>query len=196
MNRMPSQNDGVARPAIENTRIAKSIGLFCFKAEIVPSGIAIRLATTTAMIAISSETGKRAAISYRTGFPDHIEMPKSPRKKPQTKSTNCRNTGRSRPSCAWQAVTARSSNVPPPEPSRTTQMSPGMSRINKKTSAAAPTRVGITSSKRLMMYRYITAPRCRRPNGPAAARAVRVVPACSSRRRLDSADGRRSPRAG
>ena len=90
MNRMPSQNDGVARPAIEITRITRSIGLFCFKAEIVPSGIAMTLAMTTAIIAISSETGKRAAISYETGLPDHIEMPKSPRKNPQTKSMNCR----------------------------------------------------------------------------------------------------------
>ena len=97
---MPSQNDGVARPAIEITRITKSIGLFCFNAEIVPSGIAIRFATTTAKMQISSDIGKRAAISYNTGFPDHIEMPKSPRKNPQTKSTNCKNIGRSRPSWA------------------------------------------------------------------------------------------------
>jgi hypothetical protein len=63
MNSIPSQNDGVARPAIEITRTTRSIGLFCFKAEIVPSGIAITLEMTTAMIAISSVTGKRAAIS-------------------------------------------------------------------------------------------------------------------------------------
>src|SRR5215468_5793293 len=79
ISRMPSQNDGVARPAIENTRMTKSIGLFYFNADRVTSGIEMRLATMTAIMAISSETGKRAAISVRTGFPDHIEMPKSPR---------------------------------------------------------------------------------------------------------------------
>ncbi len=37
---MPSQNDGVAIPAIEKVRTTRSIQVFCFKAEIVPSGIA------------------------------------------------------------------------------------------------------------------------------------------------------------
>src|SRR5215472_9791342 len=155
MKRMPSQKDGVARPAIEIVRMTRSIGLFCFSAEIVPSGIAIRLATTTAKMQISSEIGKRAAISVKTGLPDHIDMPKSPRKNPHTKSTNCRNIEWSRPSCAWQAATARSSKVPPPEPRRTTQISPGMRRISRNTSAAAPSKVGTTSSTRFMMYRYI-----------------------------------------
>ena len=152
---MPSQKEGVARPAIEIVRITKSIGRSCFSAEIVPSGIAMMLEMTTAMMQISSEIGKRAAISWATGLPDHIEVPKSPRKKPHTKSTNCRKTGLSRPSWAWQVATARASKVPPPEPSRTTQMSPGIRRISKKTSAAAPTSVGITSRIRFTMYRYI-----------------------------------------
>jgi hypothetical protein len=43
---------------------------------------------------------------------------------------------------------ARSSKVPPPEPSRTTQMSPGIRRISKNTKAAAPNKVGTTSSIR------------------------------------------------
>ena len=38
---MPSQKDGVARPAIEKLRTTRSIQLFCLSAEIVPSGIAI-----------------------------------------------------------------------------------------------------------------------------------------------------------
>jgi hypothetical protein len=38
------------------------------------------------------------------------------------------------------------------------------------------------------------APRCRRPSGPAAARAVRADTACTGRLRLGSAGGRRSPR--
>ena len=38
---MPSQKAGVAMPAIEKVRTTRSIQLFCFSAEIVPSGIAI-----------------------------------------------------------------------------------------------------------------------------------------------------------
>ena len=38
---MPSQNDGVAMPAIATVRTTRSIQVFCFSAEIVPSGIAI-----------------------------------------------------------------------------------------------------------------------------------------------------------
>src|SRR5439155_437650 len=74
ISRMPSQKDGVARPAIEIVRITKSIGRSCFSAEIVPSGIAMMLEMTTAMMQISSEIGKRAAISWATGLPDHIEV--------------------------------------------------------------------------------------------------------------------------
>jgi hypothetical protein len=66
----------------------------------VPSGIAMRMANTVAITAISSEIGSRAAISSATGLPDHIEMPKSRREKFQTKSTNWRITGRSSPSSA------------------------------------------------------------------------------------------------
>ena len=38
---------------IEIVRMTRSIGLFCLSAEIVPSGIAIRFATTTAKMQIS-----------------------------------------------------------------------------------------------------------------------------------------------
>ena len=38
---MPSQNDGVAMPAIAKVRTTMSIQVFCFSAEIVPSGMAI-----------------------------------------------------------------------------------------------------------------------------------------------------------
>ena len=60
---MPSQKDGVAMPAIATMRTTRSIQVFCFSAEMVPSGIAIRIAITVAMIAISSDTGRRVAIS-------------------------------------------------------------------------------------------------------------------------------------
>ncbi len=63
MSRMPSQKPGVARPAMAITRTTRSVTVFCFSAESVPNGIATTTATTVARIAISSEIGKRAAIS-------------------------------------------------------------------------------------------------------------------------------------
>ena len=98
---MPSQNDGVAMPPIANVRTTTSIQVFCFNAEMVPSGMAIRMAITVASSAISSEIGSRVRISSDTGLPDHIEMPKSNWKNPQTKSRNCTISGRSRPISAW-----------------------------------------------------------------------------------------------
>ena len=75
---MPSQNDGVAMPAIATMRTTWSSPEFSLSAEIVPSGMASRMAITVCfMIATSSETGSRTAISCHTGLPDHIEMPKS-----------------------------------------------------------------------------------------------------------------------
>ena len=97
MATIPSQNDGVAMPAMAIVRTTWSIQLFCFNAEMVPSGTEMAMATTVAITAISSEIGKRAAISSATGLPDHIETPKSRRKKPHTKSRNCRISGRSSP---------------------------------------------------------------------------------------------------
>ena len=149
---MPSQNDGVAMPPIASVRTTTSIQVFCFSAEMVPSGIAIRMAITVASSAISSEIGSRVRISGDTGLPDHIEVPKSKRKKPQTKLEELHDQrpveaesrrGRERPRAGR--------SVPPPEPRRTTQMSPGISRIRTNTSAAAPISVGITSSTRLAM---------------------------------------------
>ena len=60
--------------------------------------------------------------------------------------------GRSIPISAWHAASAFGSNDEPPPPNRMRQMSPGINRINKNTSAAAPKRVGIVSSTRLRMY--------------------------------------------
>ncbi len=90
---MPSQKAGVAIPAIEKVRTTRSIQVFCFNAEIVPSGMAMVIAMIVAMVATSSETGKRVAISWTTGLPDHIEMPRSPRARPQMKFQNCTQPG-------------------------------------------------------------------------------------------------------
>src|ERR1700733_14539435 len=100
MDRMPSQNDGVAMPAIEMVRTKRSIQLFCLSAEIVPNGIAIETAISVANTATSSDTGNRVAISLITGFPDHMEIPKSPRASPQTNCANCTHNGLSMPSSA------------------------------------------------------------------------------------------------
>jgi len=52
---MPSQKDGVAIPAIAITRTKWSSQVFSFRAEIVPSGMAIRMAITVARTATSSD---------------------------------------------------------------------------------------------------------------------------------------------
>src|SRR5215470_13122867 len=83
----PSQNDGVAVPPTANKRTTKSIQVFCLTADTAPSGMAI-----------SSEIGSLAQISVVTGLPDHIEVPKSNRMMPHTKSINCTTSGRSMPS--------------------------------------------------------------------------------------------------
>ncbi len=72
---MPSQNDGVAIPPIAKVRTTTSSQVFCFNAEMVPSGTAIRMAITVASKAISSEIGRRVMISSDTGLPDHIDIP-------------------------------------------------------------------------------------------------------------------------
>ena len=74
---MPSQNEGVAMPAIAATRTTWSSQVFSLRAEMVPSGMAIRMAITVARTATSSDTGRRSAISCATGLPDHMELPKS-----------------------------------------------------------------------------------------------------------------------
>ncbi len=74
---MPSQNDGVAMPAMASTLTTWSSLVFSRSAEMVPSGMAIRTAITVAMIATSSDTGRRRRISSVTGLPDHMELPRS-----------------------------------------------------------------------------------------------------------------------
>src|SRR5580765_6343636 len=73
----PSQKDGVAVPATANKRTTTSIQVFCLTAETAPSGMAMEMAITVARMAISNEIGSLAQISVVTGFPDHIDVPKS-----------------------------------------------------------------------------------------------------------------------
>src|SRR5262245_62958627 len=84
----PSQKDGVAVPPTANKRTMVSIQVFCFTADTVPSGMAMAMAITVARMAISREIGSLAQISVVTGFPVHIDVPKSSRRIPQTKSMN------------------------------------------------------------------------------------------------------------
>ena len=85
---IPSQNDGVAMPPTANKRTTTSIQVFCLSADTAPSGMAMAMAITVARMAISKEIGSRAQISVVTGLPDHIDVPKSSRRMPQTKSMN------------------------------------------------------------------------------------------------------------
>ena len=55
------------------------------------------------------------------------------------------------PISAWQVASAWAVKLVPPPPSRTRQMSPGISRIMINTSVAAPSSVGITRSMRFIM---------------------------------------------
>ena len=60
---IPSQNEGTARPAIENMRIDWSIQVSLKIADSVPSGSASRMARMVAMIATWSESSSRMPIS-------------------------------------------------------------------------------------------------------------------------------------
>ena len=70
---MPSQNDGTARPAIENTRMVWSIQVSLNIADSVPSGSASATARIVASTATSSDNSSRIAISWSTGLPVQIE---------------------------------------------------------------------------------------------------------------------------
>ena len=85
MDTIPSQNDGVAMPAIATVRTTWSIQLFCFSAEMVPSGIAMSDGDHCRHHGDLERDRQRAAISSATGLPDHIEMPKSRREKSHDK---------------------------------------------------------------------------------------------------------------
>src|SRR6476620_6707792 len=129
----PSQKEGVALPPTANTRTRWSIHVFCLIADMAPRGMAMAMAITVASMEISREIGSRAMISVVTALPDHIDVPKSSRTMPQTKSANWTIMDLSMPSSAWQSAMALGSNVPPLDPRRTTHTSPGISRISTNT---------------------------------------------------------------
>jgi hypothetical protein len=115
----------------------------------VPSGMAIRIAVSVAMMATCKESWKRRATSSTIGRPVHIERPKSKVMRPLMNSQNCSRIGWSMPSSRRQALTMPGLIEPPPVASLSVQMSPGIRRIRKNTSAAAPSSVGIISVRRL-----------------------------------------------
>src|SRR5512134_2282197 len=86
---IPSQNEGTASPAIENTRIVWSIQVSLKIADRVPSGSASRTARMVAMTATWSESSSRMPISYATDLPVHMETPKSPCSTPPNHLKNC-----------------------------------------------------------------------------------------------------------
>ena len=101
--------------------------MFCLTAEMVPSGMAIRIAVSVAMMATCSESWKRRPISSTIGRPVHIDLPKSKVTRPLMKARNCTSIGWSMPSSARQFWRTCGSMLPPPVASRSTQTSPGIS---------------------------------------------------------------------
>src|SRR5262249_25776255 len=111
---MPSQNDGVAMPPTAKMRTTTSIQVFCLSAEMAPRGMAMAMAITVARMAISSEMGRRAQISLVTGAPDHMEGPKSRRRKAPTKTKKGTSIGRTMPNSRQDSPNALGSDAPPP----------------------------------------------------------------------------------
>ena len=113
--------------------------------------MAISTATRVASRAISSDTGMRVAISSLTGLPDHIDVPKSPLREARDEVEELQQQRAVEAELGVAVGDRRRVDRCRPTPSRTTQMSPGMRRIRMNTSAAAPIRVGIDSSRRFRM---------------------------------------------
>ncbi len=157
---MPSQKDGVAMPPMASVRTTTSIQVFCFSAEMVPSGIGDQDGDHRGeQRDLQRDRQPREDLQrHRLAGPHRdaeVEVAEAPDEARGT-ARSAAGRGRAR---RGSCVSARGSKLPPPEPRRTTQMSPGISRIRMNTSAAAPISVGITSSTRLAMYWYIPSSR-------------------------------------
>src|SRR5438094_154636 len=103
------------------------------------------------MTANCSDSCSRRAISWAMGLPDHMERPKSSRTIPHSQSRNWRHRGRSRPSLARSLATS-SALKNCPSAKRISTISPGTTRISRKTSTATPSRVGITEVAALEIH--------------------------------------------
>src|SRR5438034_1938773 len=119
----------------------------------MPRGIEISTETIVARSASSRERGRRTSSSSMTGCPVHSEVPKSRRTTPHSHRPNCTGSGSFRPSRSRMAASCFGSMWPaasPPKMSRVT--SPGITRMIRNTSVAAPSSVGMISRSRLRMY--------------------------------------------
>src|SRR5262245_20220718 len=115
--------------------------------------------TAVAASANSRESGRRMSNSSMTGRPVQSEVPKSKRSTPQSHVPNCTQSGWSRPSRWRMAASCLGSMWPPASPPKIRRAtSPGMTRMMKNTSAAAPSSVGMIRSSRFAMY--VCTPAC------------------------------------
>ena len=93
ISKMPSQKDGIAIPAIEKVRTAKSTHVFCLTAEMIPSGIAMAILMIVAISAICRLNSNRRPTSSMMGWAVHMDTPKSNVKKLTNQVTNWTSSG-------------------------------------------------------------------------------------------------------
>ena len=150
---MPSQNDGTASPAIENTRIdVVDPGVLEDAPRACRAAARCRTARIVAMIATCSESSRRIAdLVERPAGRSTSRRRNRPAAMPpnQFEELHRRSAGRARAARA-PARSRRCGTLPPPSPSSiVATMSPGMSRSMKNTSTATPSSVGIIRRMRL-----------------------------------------------
>ncbi len=93
----------------------------------------------------SSDSSSLIAISWLTGLPVHIDLPKSSVTSPTIQSPNCAERGLSSPRRVRSAATVSADTAAPSPRSLISTTSPGITRSMKKTSTATPSKVGIAS---------------------------------------------------
>src|SRR5262249_49157296 len=122
---------------------------FRLVAAMTPAVTPIRIASSRLMKASVAVNGTRVNISWITGAPVRIDMPRSAWDRRPRKLRYCCQNGRVRPS--WWRMRSTSAAVAS-GPAITTAGSPGSSRLSRKTTVATPSSVGIATSSRRITY--------------------------------------------
>src|SRR5215813_6423932 len=122
---------------------------FRLVAAMTPAVTPIRIASSRLMKASVAVNGTRVNISWITGAPVRIDMPRSAWDRRPRKLRYCCQNGKVRPS--WWRMRSTSAAVAC-GPAITTAGSPGSSRSSEKTTVATPTSVGIATSSRRTTY--------------------------------------------
>src|SRR5262249_10896474 len=120
-----------------------------------PATMPTAMARSRLATASSAVKGARLAISFSTGWPVRVEMPRSPWSRRPRKLRYCCQSGRSRP-IWWRMLLIDSGEAV--GPAITVAGAPGSSRSSEKTTVATPSSVGIATSARRTTY--VTTPRC------------------------------------